>query len=287
VPTPVKDLILIVEDDPYISQMLSTYLSTKRYRLTTTPMGQEALPLCRIEMPSLVLLDINLPDIDGYEVCRQLRENLATSTLPILFLTQKKLQEDRLAGLRVGANDYITKPFDMEELYLRVRNAIHRSKHRAGIGHTSRLPEGPLVSEQLKTLLYSPDWAILSVRVENYQQFAEAYGHLEGKFVQFMGQLVRQAVDEAGNFGDFVGRAGTVHFIVVTTPARIDRLRARIQESFTRAMDPPNARGSAKPVTAKLRLSFGLITDADGPYGDIRSLSVAISHAHAPVSPGG
>lgn len=283
-PTPDKELILIVEDDPYIAQMLCTYLSTKRYRLMTTPMGQEALSICEQEKPSLVLLDINLPDMDGYEVCRLLRENLATSTLPILFLTQKKLPEERLAGLKVGANDYITKPFDMEELYLRVRNAIRRAKHQAGIGHTSHLPEGPLVSEQLKKLLYHPDWAILSVRVENFDQFVESYGHLEGKFVQFIGQLVRQATDEVGNFEDFVGRVATVHFIVITTPARIERLRARIQDNFARAMDPPSSSRSAKPVTAQLCLNFGLITDRDGPYGDIRSLSMAISHAHAPAT---
>jgi len=280
VPTPDKDLILIVEDDPYISQMLSTYLSTKRYRLKSTPMGSEVLPICQAEQPSLILLDINLPDIDGYAVCRQLRENLATSTLPILFLTQKTLQEERLAGLREGANDYITKPFDMEELYLRVRNTIQRAKHRAGIGDVSHLPEGPLVADQLKKLLYNSDWAILSVRVENFGRFEESYGHLTGKFVEFMGQLVRRATDEEGNFGDFVGRVATVHFIVVTTPERVDRLRAHIQESFTRAMDPPTAPGSAKPVTALLGLTFGLVTDKDGPYGDIRSLAMAISHAH-------
>jgi CheY-like chemotaxis protein len=278
-------LILIVEDDPYISQMLCTYLSTKRYRLVTTPMGQEVLSICQAESPSLILLDINLPDIDGYEVCRRLRDNLATSTLPILFLTQKKLQEDRLAGLQVGANDYITKPFDMEELYLRVRNAIRQAKHRAAIGHTSHLPEGPLVSEQLKALLYKTDWAILSIRVENFARFAGTYGHLEGKFVQFVGQLVRRATDEMANFDDFVGRVATVHFIVITTPARINRLRARIQDTFSHAMDPQGSSGSPKPVTAQLGLSFGLVTDRDGPYGDIRSLSMAISDAHATASP--
>jgi DNA-binding response OmpR family regulator len=280
VPTPDKDLILIVEDDPYIAQMLSTYLSTKHYRLATTPMGREVLALCQAKRPSLILLDINLPDIDGFEVCRQLRENLATSTLPVLFLTQKKLPEQRVRGLRVGANDYITKPFDMEELYLRVRNAIQRAKHRAGIGHTSRLPEGPLVSEQLKALLYRSDWAILSIRVENFSRFAETYGHLKGKFVEFVGQLVRRAADTVGRFEDFVGRVGTVHYIVITTPARVDEMRARIHDSFTRAMDPPGATGSAKPLTAHLGLTFGLITDKDGPFGDIRSLSMAISHAH-------
>ena len=279
-----KDLILVVEDDPDVSEMLCTYLRTKRYRLATTPMGGDVLSLCQAENPSLVLLDINLPDIDGYEVCRRLRANLATSTLPILFLTQKRLREERLAGFHVGADDYITKPFDMEELHLRMRNALGRAKHRSGIGHVSRLPEGPLVAEQLKKLLYAADWAVLSIRIAHFEQFTATHAHLEDKFVQYIGQLLLQAADEAGNFGDFVGRVGTIDFIIITTPPRIARLRERIREKFDRAMNPQGSRPGAKPVTAALSLAFGAITDQDGPYGDIRSLSVAISRSHGKAS---
>jgi DNA-binding response OmpR family regulator len=275
-----RDLILVVEDDPDVSEMLCTYLRTKRYRLATTPMGSDVLSLCQAENPSLVLLDINLPDIDGYEVCRRLRANLATSTLPILFLTQKRLREERLTGFEVGADDYITKPFDMEELHLRMRNALGQAKHRAGIGHVSRLPEGPLVAEQLKKLLYAADWAVLSIRVAHFDRFTKAHGHLKDKFVQYIGQLLLQATDEAGNFGDFVARVGTIDFIIITTPPRIARLRERIRVKFDQVMNPRTSRPGAKPVTATLGLVFGTITDQDGPYGDIRSLSVAIARSH-------
>jgi PleD family two-component response regulator len=239
------------------------------------------LPLCQAEPPSLVLLDIKLPDIDGYEVCRRLRRNLGTSTLPILFLTQKRLREDRLNGLRVEANDFISKPFDMEELHLRVRNAIIEARYRAGIGQTSGLPEGQLVTEQLKALLYKPDWAILSIRVENFHRFASSYGHLEDKFVRFVGQLIRRTADRAGSFEDFVARVGPLHFVVLTTPPRLVLLRERIQKAFDWTMNPTLAKGNAKPVTAYLELSLGTITDRDGPFGDVRSLSLLISHSHA------
>jgi CheY-like chemotaxis protein len=274
-----QSLILIVEDDQDLSEMLCTYLRTKRYRLAATAMGGDVLDLCQAEHPNLVLLDINLPDIDGYEVCRRLRSNLATSTLPILFLTQKREQADRLVGLQVGADDYITKPFDVEELHLRVRNALRKSTYRAGIGQVSRLPEGPLIAEQLKKLLYKSEWAVLSIRVEDFWRFASAYRHLEDKFIHYVGQLVRQAVDEVGNFEDFVGRVGTVDYVVMTTPHRISRLEATIRQKFDRAMNPPSVRTGTKPVTAYLSLSFGVVTDRDGPFGDIRSLSVAISRS--------
>lgn len=272
-----RDLILIVEDDQEVSDMLCTFLRTKRYRLATTPMGGDVLVLCQVERPNLILLDINLPDIDGYQVCRLLRGNLATSTLPILFLTQRRQREERLEGLQVGADDYITKPFDVEELHLRMRNALSRSKYQAGIGQVSRLPEGPLVAEQLKKLLYGSEWAVLSICVENFYRFTDAYRHLKDKFIHYVGQLVRQSVNEAGNFDDFVGRVGTVDYVVITTPHRLSRLQESVATKFTQAMNPQNDHSSAKPVTAYLSLSFGVVTDHDGPFGDIRSLAVAIS----------
>jgi len=222
-----RELILIVEDDPHVSEMLHTYLRTKQYRLITTPMGEEAIELCRKERPSVVLLDINLPDIDGYEVSRRLRADLATQSLPVIFLTQKHEREHRLAALQTG-DDFITKPFDMEELYLRIRNAVHQARYRAGIDRVSGLPGAPLVEAQLKTLLQRTEWAVLLVSVEGFERFERAYGHLVEKFVEYVAQLVRDVVDQAGNFEDFCGRVDVVQYVVVTTPSRVADLRARI-----------------------------------------------------------
>ena len=271
-----RDQILIVEDDQNVAEMLCTFLRTKKYRLLTTPMGEDVVEICQRERPSLVLLDINLPDIDGYEVCRRLRENLATSSIPIVFLTQKNLRQDKICGLDLGADDYITKPFDMDELHLRMRSVLRRAKYRAGIDQASGLPGGPLVEGRLKALLSREDWAILLVSVENFDYFTRQYRHLKGKFAQYIGQLVRRAVNDLGNFEDFVGRVGTVEFIVVTTPPRVLRLQERIAFLFTRAMYPPNE-GDVKPVTADLYLAFGVVTAQNGPFSDVRSLSEAVS----------
>jgi len=274
-----KELILIVEDDRDISEMLCTYLRTKQYRMATTPMGEDVLDICRRERPSLILLDINLPGIDGYEVCRRLRDNLATSNLPVIFLTRNKSRESKLAGFQTGGSDYITKPFDMEELYLRVSNAIRLSKYRAGVDSVSGLPSGPLVEEQLKSLLHRDDWAVLLVSVEGFRHFERTYGHLRDKFAAYVAQLIRDAVDQAGNFEDFVGRVDTVQYIVITTMPRVPRLRQRIERVFARVMNPPVKRNGTKPVTAYLGLSFGVTVDRDGPFGDVRSLAEAVAQS--------
>src|SRR5512139_2090912 len=115
-----KGRLLVVEDDYDVSNMLRIYFDAQGYETTVATRGEEALEVCRRKLPSLVVLDILLPDINGYEVCRQLRRNARTSHIPIIFLTQKDERSDQIAGLEMGADDYITKPFDLELLLLRV-----------------------------------------------------------------------------------------------------------------------------------------------------------------------
>ena len=97
--------ILVVEDDFDISNMLRIYFKSQGYDVSVAPRGGDALEMCRQQLPNVVVLDIMLPDIDGYEVCRQLRSNLRTSHIPIIFLTQKDERSDKIHGLELGADD--------------------------------------------------------------------------------------------------------------------------------------------------------------------------------------
>lgn len=121
-----KKKLLIVEDDTDIVEMLSTFFKEEGYEVFSTAWGQDALELCRKLVPDLVLLDIRLPDMDGFEICRQLHSSFRTSHIPIICLTDKRGQVDKIAGLEAGAVDYVTKPFNLQELNLRVRNALRR-----------------------------------------------------------------------------------------------------------------------------------------------------------------
>jgi len=123
-----KARLLIVEDDFDISNMLRIYFSGQEYDVDIAPRGSDALEKTRQQLPHLIVLDIMLPDIDGYEVCRRLRTQPRTRHIPVIFLTQKDERSDKLQGLELGADDYITKPFDIEELKLRVQNAIARAE---------------------------------------------------------------------------------------------------------------------------------------------------------------
>jgi two-component system, OmpR family, response regulator MprA len=117
--------LLVVEDEPDIARVLEKGLVYKGFGVTVARSGEAALSKIREGRPDLILLDVMLPDIDGFELCRRIRA-MGHTSLPILMLTARDAQADKIAGLDCGADDYITKPFDFEELLARIRAALRR-----------------------------------------------------------------------------------------------------------------------------------------------------------------
>ena len=120
--------ILVVEDDPDTSQLVRLYLSRDGHEVLTAADGVKGLTLAREETPDLVVLDLMLPGLDGIEICRELR---SYSNVPIIMVTARVEEDDRLTGLELGADDYITKPFSPRELAARVRAVLRRTSHEA------------------------------------------------------------------------------------------------------------------------------------------------------------
>ena len=127
-----KEAILVIDDDEKITSMLRRGLAFEGYRVRTARSGVEGLDAVRQEEPDLVVLDIMMPGLDGWEVCRRLRE--AGSRVPVLMLTAKDEVGDRVRGLDTGADDYLVKPFALEELLARIRALLRRSGAAAGRG---------------------------------------------------------------------------------------------------------------------------------------------------------
>jgi len=197
------------------------------------PRGGEAFSLARQQLPHLIILDIMLPDMDGYAVCRQLRQTIRTSHIPIIFLTQKDERSDRIAGLELGADDYITKPFDIEELKLRVQNAIARALRDNLSDPKSGLPSGRLIEDELRKLMRSSGWAFLDCKIEHFAPFKEVYGFVASdEVLRFTGLLIREVVDELGTPNDFIGHPGSENFVVITTEASAAAVKTRIKTRF-------------------------------------------------------
>lgn len=142
-----KGRILIVEDDRDILLMLRIYFDSQGYEVLATSRGSEALDVCQKKLLDVLILDIQLPDIDGFEICRFLRSHTRTSYIPIIFLTQKDERSDKIAGLELGADQYITKPFDIEALELYVEGTIRRCRYWSLIHPVTNLPTGKLIED--------------------------------------------------------------------------------------------------------------------------------------------
>jgi two-component system phosphate regulon response regulator PhoB len=121
------ELILVVEDDADIQELLEYTLLQAGYRVDVTDRGEEALEIVREHFPSLIVLDLMLPGLDGLEVCRRLKQDEVTQSLPVIILTAKGSEEDVIAGFDAGADDYITKPFSPKVLAARVAAVLRRS----------------------------------------------------------------------------------------------------------------------------------------------------------------
>ena len=121
-----KKKILIVDDEPHILQMLKMNMRTQGYECLTAETGEEGIEAAREKSPDLILLDVMLPGIDGIKACQTLKEDPQTKRIPILMVSAKSQGQDKINGLLGGADDYITKPFSLEELFLRIKAALRQ-----------------------------------------------------------------------------------------------------------------------------------------------------------------
>ncbi len=277
-----KGRILVVEDDFDISNMLRIYFQSQGYDVTVAPRGEEALELCRQQLPHVIVLDIMLPDIDGYEVCRRLRSNLRTSHVPIIFLTQKDERSDKIAGLELGADDYITKPFDIEELRLRVQGSIRRARTTNLSNPITGLSSGKQIEEQLRSLMRRDAWALLYIGINNLDPFRDKEGFLAGdEVLRDLSQMMGETVDEYGTPNDFIGHRGGDDFVVITTseqgPVVRDRIVARFNEGVGTHYNFIDRENKYITVDGKqcslMSLSVGLVLPESGPFADIREIT--------------
>lgn len=288
-----KPRLLVVEDDIDIGNMLKIYFSGMQFDVDVAVRGSDALERTKQVLPHLIVLDIMLPDIDGYEVCRTLRTNMRTSHIPVIFLTQKDERSDKLQGLELGADDYITKPFDIEELKLRVQGAIRRSERESLTDPRSGLPAGRLIEDQLRRIIRQSGWALLDARVNSFEPFKDVYGFVAGDDVlRFTAMLIGEVVDELGTTSDFIGHAGGDNFIVITKEEKAEAIKARLKERFDNEVqthynfmdrqqgfvNAPSADGTTVKVPF-MTMSVGIVSPSMQSFSDIREITELAAEA--------
>jgi len=271
--------LLIVEDEPNTGAMLQEYFGLKGYEVCVTGWGKEAIVQCQQDPPDLVVLDIHLPDIDGYEVYARIRQQWRTQCTPVIFLTERKSRNDRITGLQLGAVDYITKPFDLEELALRVHNALRQVELARMVNPVTSLPVGREMKERLRPLVGRGEWAALYVCLQNLESFSEVYGSPESdRVLRAVANTLNEVVIELGSDKDFVGHLCEVDFVVVTSPARVGALQEEIAARLPHALRPfatPRRKdaGSGVPATMLFSVAIGALSGSDLPPEDDENIS--------------
>lgn len=275
-----KSTILVVEDDVDVADMLNAYFRVQGYEAITANWGEEAVRVSNSSQPDLVILDIRLPDIDGYEVARRLRDNRRTADIPIIFLTEKRERADRLKGLQLGVDDYITKPFDIQELRLRVRNALRRSMMSTLTNTVTGLAEGVLVDERLSECLIERDWVLLLISLENLDSFRESYGFVASDDVQrAVGLMIYNALRGVGGPNDFLGHLSPTEFILVTGSGNVSALIERIRTRLDQSLDyfyPLKDRDQEGRIDKRLSVWMSQLSAQDGPFSDLDQIKAEL-----------
>ncbi len=276
----VKQTLLIVEDDLDVADMLNAYFRVQGYEILAASLGEDAVKLCQKKFPDLVILDIRLPDIDGYEVARRLRNDRHSREIPIIFLTDKRNRQDRLQGLELGGDDYLTKPFDIQELRLRVRNALRRSSQGTLTNPVTNLPEGVLIDEKLSDCLHTDGWSLLLISLVNMEFFREAYGFVASDDVlRAVSLMIHNAVREAGRTTDFIGQYSPIQFVLVTQPTTLADLKARISTRLDQTLDffyPLKDRSQKEYKGKRLMVSIHELSSDKGPFASLKALKAAL-----------
>jgi len=278
-----KAQILIVEDDPDLSDMLEAYFHAQGYTVLKAIRGLEAVELTRTVTPDLVMLDIRLPDIDGYEVCRRLRKSRRMQGIPMLFLTEKRDRDDKLQGLELGVVDYITKPFDLQELHLRVRSVLKHATRQALTDSITNLPGAELLDEYLDELIQtSVPWTAIGVTVSGLDAFRDLHGFVVADDVlRGLTLMLTNAMRELGTSLDIIAYPRLRTFVIVTNPdhaAAIDeRISGRIQGSMY-LFQPANGLDSiARRAASMLTLVVRPLTVTDGTFTSAESIWLALA----------
>jgi PleD family two-component response regulator len=273
-----KPRILIVEDDTDLAEMLKTYFGTQGYEVRHAAYGEDGLRMSRDEDLSLVVLDIRLPDISGYDVCRSLRGQRRTQDTPIIFLTEKRERVDKLTGLELGVVDYITKPFDIQELKLRVRNAITRANVQSQLHAVTGLPDAPNTQEKLIGVLFDErPWAVLWIAISGLDQLREAHGFVASDdLMRAVVMMTKSALREFSGENDFLGHYTAEELVVITTPERAvqiqERVDKRIRTTLAQFYRPIESDENAAPY---LQLHLGSI-NSTWAYNTLDDLNTAL-----------
>jgi diguanylate cyclase (GGDEF)-like protein len=282
-----SELLLVVDDDVDIARFIQVNLRLEGYRVVLAHDGETALRMVEEHQPSLAVLDLMMPKIDGLEVTRRLRANPMTTAMPIIMLTARGMTADKVVGLTAGVDDYLVKPFDTMELIARVRNTLRRNQEYREISPLTGLPGNTRILREIADRVrVGSDYAVAYIDIDRFKSVNDAYGFARGdEFIVALARSLHRAVVSVGLPPAFLGHVGGDDFVLVCTPEQLRPLTERavpdFEASADRLYDPVDAaRGYIELVKRNgevqqanlVTLSIGVALSTNRHYTDPREV---------------
>ncbi|MGZ4110586.1 MAG: response regulator, partial [Actinomycetota bacterium] len=198
--------VLVVEDDEFLARLLDVELSSTGYTVRVAYDGEQGLEAAFERCPDLVLADVMMPRMDGFEMVRRLRGDPRTEAVSIILVTARGLQTDKLTGLTAGADDYVVKPFDNEELLARVAGVLRRAEYMKSQSPLTGLPGNVRIEDEIQARVeLRHPFAVLYLDLDNFKAFSDRYGFVRGdEALRATGHLIRDTAKEVAGAGTFV-----------------------------------------------------------------------------------
>ncbi len=283
-----KARILIADDEPHIRRILQFLLEQEGFEVQMAEDGEEAWKAVASFQPDLVLLDVMMPRMDGFAVLEIIRAGFETARLPVIMLTAKGEEQDKVKGLKGGANDYIIKPFNHDELLLRVSNLLEATRREREANPLTGLPGNRAIEREIQARISSGrEFAIMYVDIDRFKSFNDHYGYSMGdRAISFLAGVLVGCTQKYGTGWEFVGHVGGDDFVVATETSIGESLAHRIVEEFDAGKvdlhDPADFKRGFLEVENRngeierfplITLTLALVNDAKGRFDHPAELS--------------
>jgi diguanylate cyclase (GGDEF)-like protein len=273
--------VLVIDDDEVILRLLKVNLERSGYTVLPARTAKEGVEAAHYNAPDLVLSDALLPDSNGLQVCQRLVEDSRTRHIPVIIMSSQSGSKDVIATLKAGADDYLVKPLDFQEVIARVGAHIRRAQLKPALNPLTGLPGNLIIEQEIRRLITPGHglFAVLYTDLNHFKAYNDVYGFPAGDdAIRLVARVLTSVISEIGNPTDFVGHVGGDDFVILTTPDQCDAIAQRIIADFDRQVPDLYA-----PVDR--RRGYLTTKDRQGLIKKFPLLSISIAIVHNQYHP--
>lgn len=231
--------IIVADDDIEFVEEIEANLSLNGYTVHRASNGQEAVDMAVRLQPDMVILDVVMPVLDGFQACKKIRDNPSTSAISVILLTSQTVGSEKIRGLEIGADDFIEKPIDWAEFKARIGSVLRRASQLRDLSPLTNLPGNFRISNELSALVADPSnkYAVLNIEIDYFKSINDRYGSTRGdKVIKFLGSMLSEIMSKTQGKPSLLGHIGGARFIIITAPENVEPVCNEIITKFDKGI---------------------------------------------------